>query len=867
MGFFFVKQQKAKTKSQHSAPTTKQNSDVLQRLGCKACPLDKAKISSPKMDPTLAKETAVYFLAEAPGRDEDENTGSPLTGPSGKLLRDCIPKGLEKYCSFDNVVNCRPEGNRTPVWNEIECCRPRRWKYIEQAKPLLIVGLGLVPLSAMLGSTDLSGMRGRVFAIKVGNHECWFMPTYHPSFILRTAFNKQKPLQSKLGHCLRMDVQRAFKLIDTLPEAKVDTEGEARAAIQCFDGSGGYDDLLGLLKRAYNAPITSIDIETSHLRPYATNSRILTVAISFDNVNFAFAFDHPKGGWNGEQRRNIALQLECLLINDATKIAHNAPFELEWFIDFYGREIVRHDVWECTMMQAHFIDERRGKQAKGEESRRAAYQSLDFLVKAQFGLAYKQLFKLNKKDMASADLGETLTYNAVDTKYTLRLWHRQNKILEENNLVDAYYEALPRQPTVALMQHIGIDADQKVVKQCQIKLEKEITDITAKIVDLKVVKAYIKDKGAFNPQSGPDTLSIFKDYLKRPEVVVTDKHGAERLSTDKNVLDKIDHPLAQLIVDLRNRSKLKSTYVDCFELGKGEAIWPDGKLHTNFNTTFTETSRLSSDAPNQQNWPQRHDKWVRRQIVAPENHVILAFDYGQLEACTAAMCSKDKVMVQALWDDYDFHMEWTEKLVNKYPLFLGGSESLTDKKTARKYRSIVKNKLVFPAIFGASNQSISGYLKTPEEIIDDLMDEFWGTFTGLKAWQDKLMKGYYNNGYVTNLTGRRHNYPLTRNEAINFPVQSVAADIVCNAMNDLSEEAVKTSQWHLHPVLNIHDDLSFIVPDDDAVLDKAIQHIYTTMLTPPYTFINVPLSVECSIGSNWYEMQVLDKFWSHKDVQ
>ena len=868
MGFFFSKQkQKAKAgKGQRTAKANKQNVETLHRLGCAACPLDKANISTPKMSPILAKETLVYFLAEAPGRDEDENTGKPLTGPSGKLLRECIPEGEGIYCSFDNIINCRTPKDRKALWNEVECCRSRRIKWIEQTKPKLIVGLGLVPLHAILGSSDMSGMRGRVFAVQVGNHHCWFLPTYHPSYILDTAFDKKQPLKSKLGHCFRMDVTKAFKLADRLPPAKVDTEAEARAGIQCFDGSGGYDTLLGLLKAARKAPIKAVDIETVGLRPYATNSRILTVALSFGETNFSFCFDHPKGKWDAKQRGQIAIELEKLLLDNTIKIAHNVPFELEWFIDFYGREIVNHTAWECTMMQSHFIDERRGKQARGgEDERRATYQSLDFLCKQYFGLAYKKLFKLNKKDMANADLGETLVYNGVDTKYDLRLWHTQWKLLQKEKLLDAYYEALPRQPTVALMQHMGIDADQAVVKQSQTKLQKEIDGILAQINDLKVVKAFIADHKEFNP-AGPDAITIFKDYLKRPEIVVKDKSGTERYSTDKNVLDQIEHPLAKLIITLRNRSKLKSTNVDCFELGKGQSVWPDGKMHTNFNTTFAETGRTSSDEPNQQNWPKRHDSWVRKIVIPPKGHVLLAFDYGQLEACTAAMCSHDKVLTKALWDDYDIHMEWTEKLVAKYPLFLGGRESMADKKTAKKYRSIVKNKLVFPAIFGASNGSIASYLNTPEDIVDDLMDEFWGTFTGLKNWQDKLMTGYYQNGYVTSLTGRRHNYPLTRNEAINFPVQGVAADIVCDAMNSLSEEAVRTGQWHLHPVLNIHDDLVYVIPDNDAVLEKAIKHIYTVMLTPKYDFINVPLSVEGSIGRDWFNMESIGKFWSHKDI-
>ena len=129
------------------------------------------------------------------------------------------------------------------------------------------------------------------------------------------------------------------------------------------------------------------------------------------------------------------------------------------------------------------------------------------------------------------------------------------------------------------------------------------------------------------------------------------------------------------------------------------------------------------------------------------------------------------------------------------------------------------------------------------------------------------MKRYYNVGYVETLTGRRHHYPLTQNQAINMPVQGTAAELVCNAMNRLSYMALTTRQWHLHPVLNVHDDLTFFIPDDDAVLEDALRIITREMLTFTYKWINVPLSVEVSIGKNWADLEPLEgKFWSHKDV-
>jgi uracil-DNA glycosylase family 4 len=891
VSFYIAKQQAAKASARpRGAPLGGgrgvQQAAALQRLGCAGCPLNKAPVSTPKMVPTLKKGAKIYFLAEAPDRAEDEHTGKPLTGPSGALLRSCIPDDID--CSFDNVLNCRPPKNRDPEWSEIQCCHPRRIKYIQETKPLLIVGLGRIPLHAVLGSHDLQGMRGRLFAVQFGEHKCWFLPTYHPSFVLRVAKNKRKPLNSMMGHCFRMDLKRAFDYVEWLGPPQILTKKELRNAVTCFDGtrSEHLDAVLGLLEQAGKAKEKAVDIETKGLRPYKPDAAIMSAAFSFTGVNFSFALDHPKAGWSTGQKSRIKKALKAALVTDTIKIAHNVPFEVEWFIWYLGREIIQHHNWHCTQMQCHFLDERRGKAKSTEEQdRRAAYQALKFLTKQHFGLDHKSIFKLDKKDMSKSDLGETLIYNGADTLVTLMLHKWQTKLLKHFGLYEAYLEALPRQTSAAMMQHLGVHVDQKEVKKAQNKLKPEIKQLEADIAGLKVVRAYVKDHGEFNPGSQDNVVEIFKDYLKRPEVEIKqeryeahdfnkssaskkryDDGKGTRYSVDKNVLDQIDHPLAQLIVDWRNRTKLKSTYIDEFELGKGGLIYPDGLIHCNFNMTFAETGRTSSDDPNMQNFPKRQDEWVRNQVAAPEGYVLVAFDFGQLEGCTAAMCSKDKTMIKALWEDYDFHYEWGEKLAYAYPEIIGGREYLKDKDRLKKLRSKAKNKLVFPAIFGAQNSSIAGYLDVPEEVIEDLMDEFWKTFYGLADWQNSLMKNYYNTGYVESPTGRRRHYPMTRNQAINDPIQSVACDIVCRGMNTLSELAVEEQAWHLHPIMNIHDDLTLCMPDDDKLLEQAIEDVYRVMLTPGYDFINVPLSVTGSIGKHWYQMQEIGKFWSNKDL-
>ena len=215
--------------------------------------------------------------------------------------------------SFDNVINCRPPKNRTPIWQEVECCRPRRIKTIEQAKPRLIVGLGAVLMHALLGTLDMAGMRGRLFAIKVGFTIAGIYPHIIASFILRTAFDKRKPLEFKLGHCFRMDIQKAFDIVSDLEPIHIDTEQEIRSNVQTFNGSGGEKEFFKLLEKCRQAKVKAVDIETKGLRPYSHEAAIMAVGFSFEETNFLFVLDHPKGQWTDKQRERILEELTNIL--------------------------------------------------------------------------------------------------------------------------------------------------------------------------------------------------------------------------------------------------------------------------------------------------------------------------------------------------------------------------------------------------------------------------------------------------------------------------------------------------------------------------------------------------------------------------
>jgi uracil-DNA glycosylase family 4 len=871
MSFFLTPSAKAKRKpitKPKTTPSKPTNRLVasMQRLGCAACKLNTAPVKTSKMTPQLAPQKGgILVIGGAPDEREDE-TGKSFSNETGKLLRSLIPYELKSIISYDNIINCRTD--EEVIVNEVQCCHNRRVRVIQEQQPKLIIGLGVPVLQSILGSSDIHALRGRLSVVKIGNHTCHSLSTFHPNDVVKFAFNKEKPLNSQYGHCFRHDIEYACSVYDELELPEIVSEEQLRSSVRIFDGSKETDfkELINCLEQAYEALILAIDIETQNVRPFGNGSKLLTVAISFDDKHFAFSVHHKDSKWGAVRTPIIMEDLRQILLNNNIKICHNVPFEVEWFADYYGPEVVNHHAWECTQLQAHFLDERKGTGRDDDNAN--PFHSLDFLCKTYFGLAFKGLFKLDKKDMENQDLTETLIYNGVDTYQTLRLWHYQNKLLKQRGLYDVYKKSVWRQPTVALMQLLGMPVDQNRVKEFQNKLSSELQQIDTDIKGLDIVKKFIQDKGSFNP-AGEDAITLFRDYLKRKEIQVQDGKQL-RWSVDKNVLDKIDHPLAKLIVKLRNVTKMKSTYVDELELGVGKYIYPDGKIHCNFNTTFTTTGRTSSSNPNCQNFPQRSDSWVRKQIIAPPGHKIIAADYGQLEACSGAMCSRDPYLVKVLWEDYDTHMFWSEVL-NKVLIKHYGKEKaieiigdFSDPKIAKKIRSRIKNKLVFPAFFGAQNKSIAGYLNLDLTVIDDVMKQFWKTFAGFKDWQDVTMRKYYEVGYVESPSGRRRHLPMTRNEAINASIQGQASDIVCDAMCRLSYIAVSQNKMWLHPRLNIHDDISLISPDEHV--EEAIEIVVHTMLTPKFDCVNVPLSVTVSVGQNWGEMSEVGKFWSHKDV-
>lgn len=826
-----------------------QESALFHRMGCKVCPL---RDRPGRIDATGAAKPLILFLGEAPGQKEAK-ARDHFIGESGALLRARIPADMLPKIRWNNVINSHPENNKTPERPEIEACRPRIIADIEQSRPAAIFGFGNIPLTWVSGFTRITDWRGRRMPVKVGKHSCWYYPMLHPSYLLRQRKGNRDESPTFIGsedeRMFCFDLRAAFAdVLADLPTPLVHDALRAHAGVEIITAGGeaGVAQIAKALQWASQQPAVGVDYETNCIRPYQAGAKILTAAVGTLNRSIAFPFAHRQAQFNQAQLGAIADHWRKLILSKTRKFVHNLSFEQEWSAVCFGEDLLHAPGWEDSATQASIIDERRGK-----KTNTGGPFSLEFLVQQYFGFNLKKLAGVDRKNLDDEELSKVLRYNAVDAKYHLLLGLEQEKEIKHQGLEEVYQYALRRIPAGVMSQLKGIPVDQIEVDRLVVKYGKRIKVVEAKIAEVPVVKKFEQIKGRpYNPGSHPDTIEIFHKMLKRRECVVVDKYSKkQKLSADEEILLTIDHPLATLLLESRQDLKRMGTYiVPLIKDTEKTVVYPDGLIHTNYNMYFAESGRTSADGPAVQTYPKRDEeaKEVRKPIASPKGTTMLAFDYGQIQARIIAMFSKDKNFCKALWERYDIHQEWTERIATDYPARIGGRKMLSDKKAIKDFRTDIKNQFTFPLFFGAKLESVAGYLKIPVHIVKPHFNAFWKQFAQVKEWQESVVKFYHEYGYTECLTGRRRHGPMALNQIINSPVQGTEAEIVCDGWSRLFE----TKNEELCPEIMVHDDLTFVRIDEDRAEEVATK-VLDILLTTPFPWINVPITVELSSGRNW----------------
>jgi len=580
----------------------RQEAVLYQRMGCNMCPLND--VQPGRANATGSEHPLILFIGEAPGKEE-QRTGEQFVGESGQLLRPRIPEEWLPDIRWTNTVHCRPSygngHNRTPEHDEIECCRPRWVADIERTKPKAIFAFGNVPLLAITNFTGITLWRGRRLPVRIGSHVCWLYPMLHPAHILRQRRDEDRGKDARFvgseeERMFEFDLYKALDEVDAgLPRPIVHDEKEARRGVEIVTEGGreGLHRIEAALRWASAQDDIGFDYETLGLRPYGANAKILTVAVATADRAIAFPIHHREARFSDKERKTIE-DLVCNFLCQSGRVwVHNLSFEMEWTAVKFGRDLLYATQWQDTATQASIIDERKGNTKPG-------CFSLEWLVMQYFGFNLKKLSPLNKANLDREPLPKVLAYNAMDAKYHLRLGLEQQVVIKQQGLQSVYELSLRRVPAVVTSQVLGVPVDQDENERLHAKYAKRVASLEAEIQQVPLIQGYNSDNAEpFNPGSNPQCVDVFYRRLKRKECLVVDKFSKrERLSCNEDVLTKIEHPLSKLIVRWRKAKRQDSTYIQALAPGtENSALWPDGLLHSTFNTYWVETGRLSCSAP------------------------------------------------------------------------------------------------------------------------------------------------------------------------------------------------------------------------------------------------------------------------------
>ncbi|MEK6773833.1 MAG: DNA polymerase I [Bdellovibrionota bacterium] len=379
------------------------------------------------------------------------------------------------------------------------------------------------------------------------------------------------------------------------------------------------------------------------------------------------------------------------------------------------------------------------------------------------------------------------------------------------------------------MERRGVRLDLDYLQKFSLELEKEIRILEKEIHQVA--------GEVFNIAS-PKQLGVILFQKLGLEAIKKTKTG---FSTDTDVLEKLNHPIALLVLQYREFAKLKSTYVDALPALMNTETH---RVHTHFNQALTSTGRLSSTNPNLQNIPIRtlQGQRVRKAFIAKKDQVLLSLDYSQIELRILAHISDDKNMKKAFIDDLDIH---TATAAEIYSLPL--SAVTADLRRAAKAVN-------FGIAYGQGAFGLAENLGISRTESQEIIKRYFEKFPGVKEYMDSMVKFAYEKGYVETLMGRRRYLPelqakngaikkFGERAAINAPIQGTASDLVKNAMITI-DKSIKIPM-----LLQVHDELIFEASQNEVEAEQPM----IKKIMENAAVLSVPLKVNASFGQNWDE--------------
>jgi DNA polymerase-1 len=622
-----------------------------------------------------------------------------------------------------------------------------------------------------------------------------------------------------------------------------------------------------------NTVLFAFDFETSPRDKWRNDKSAALDAHKADITGISFSVSEGtaiyvplkhRSGRNAENQAAIWDYLKLLFESkDVIKVAHNLAFESMFL---YARGIVLQKPCYDTIAASQLTLKSKWEfRSLADSGLKTLAPALCKAEMTEFSTVTEGRFfdELNPQDE------KTVRYACADSDYTLRLYHVFNqwfdRFLPKHRTIVEEVES-PTSVYVGIMKYNGILVDKSAMLKKQAEAAEKIVSIRKEIAGI-----------IGNVEIGANaSTSAFKKYLfvdlGLPVMKTTAKHQ-EAADDETMILLKewceSNRPelarLFELVQEYRKWGKLKSTYIDGYLRFIDEDT---GRIHPDLMPLGTETGRFASRNPNMQNCPQKDNDpiGVRKFIISPAGKVLLSLDFSQIELRVGAFYCRDKRMLETYRTGGDIHAQ-TTSVIYRIPF-----EEAADKNAPhyKERRTIAKNCNfgVFYGLFPTGLQrtlkfkaGLNPTLSECETIIQNLKSGY----PGLAKWQDEVKKRAAISCYTETWLGRRRYLLGIRSSdwgkksfaercALNTPIQGTAADILKLACGRIIS-GLPERLW-LKPILQIHDELVFELPEDKV--DEAVAFIKECMETQPFPEFDVPIVAEASVGRNFGEMKEME---------
>jgi len=584
------------------------------------------------------------------------------------------------------------------------------------------------------------------------------------------------------------------------------------------------------IKEAEEAGEVAVDTETSSLDPH--QAELIGVSLC-SRIGKAC---YIPIGHNSQKCINKDIVIKKLkpLLEDPSikKIGQNIKFD---FIVLFKHGINITSM-EDTMLMSYVLDAGKNR------------HNMDTLSEIHLGhktISFKDLVGSGKKEInfSEVNIEKAKDYAAEDADITYRLYKKFYKSLKEEKMVNIYeiFEK-PMIKLLAFMEIEGIKIDSKFLKSLSLKFEKKIERIQKEVFKIS--------KKEFNIASPKQLGEILYNDLKIADLKKTKKGS---FATSAAVLEDLafkGHKFPQLVLDWRQVSKLKNTYSDSLP----EHINPQtNRVHTSFLLAATTTGRLASSDPNLQNIPIKSEdgKDIRKAFVAKKDHVLISADYNQIEMRILADLADVKGLKVAFKNNEDIHSLTASQIFN-----IDIKKVDTDQR--RKAKAIN-----FGIIYGISQYGLAKQINVSNYEAEEFLNAYFAKFPEIKIYMDQTIKFCRKSGYVNNIFGRRSHFinindknynvrNFQERAAINAPIQGSASELMRLAMIRLNKRLNEKSNQNLKILLQIHDELIFEAPKEEAKkISKIIIDEMSSVAKSEQHSFSIPLTVDLNIGDNW----------------